>query len=182
MAKALIINSTDQTGGKLQKTLTDVNPDATNAQLLGMAQGLNGLTSNTLVGATLVEKTELGGKSSRNITLANDWGATIQGLNVTIPKSAFTEQKNWLASFYIEGAGVTSAQYSVTLPTLRQGQDTDALGIAVIPTSSSAINDAYVMIQALDASITNLQTGEFKVLVHGDATYEDEVITITVME
>lgn len=57
MAKtSIIITSTDTTGKTLQKNITDVNPEATNAQLVTFAQGLNALTTNTYNGTSRVNK------------------------------------------------------------------------------------------------------------------------------
>ena len=58
MAKtSLIINSTTAAGGKkLQKTLTDINPSATNSQLKAFAQQLNALTTNTYAEANRVDR------------------------------------------------------------------------------------------------------------------------------
>lgn len=43
----VIITSTNTNGQTLQKTLTDINPDAGNTELKTFAQMLNGLTDNT---------------------------------------------------------------------------------------------------------------------------------------
>ena len=57
MAKtSLIIESTNTSGKKIQKTFTDVNPEATSAELKTFAQMCNGLTSNTYVRTDRIDK------------------------------------------------------------------------------------------------------------------------------
>lgn len=76
MAKtSLILTSTEQTTGKtLQKTITDVNPDASNEALLGFAQRLNALTTNVYGKTDRIDKlnvdTSGASKIARTITLS----------------------------------------------------------------------------------------------------------------
>lgn len=69
MAKtSLILEATDTSGKKIQKTFTDVNPEASSADLKTFAQMCNGLTSNTYVRTDRINKincdTEESGDSS----------------------------------------------------------------------------------------------------------------------
>lgn len=59
MAKtAIVLNATEMTSGKrLTKTLTDINVNATNAQIKSFAQALNGLTTNVYLETNRVDKT-----------------------------------------------------------------------------------------------------------------------------
>ncbi|MBR0290173.1 MAG: hypothetical protein IJQ82_14445 [Selenomonadaceae bacterium] len=87
MAKtSLIITSTDQLGKGLQKTVTDVNPDATSAQLVTFATKLNALTTNSYVRTDRVDKTncdtEASGKQTPTLTLAQST-VTLIGSNKT---------------------------------------------------------------------------------------------------
>lgn len=59
MESNLIINSTALNGRKLQKSITNINPRATNAQLQEVAQRLNALTTNTYNGATRIDKIDV---------------------------------------------------------------------------------------------------------------------------
>lgn len=60
MDTSIIINSTDTTTGKkYARSVTNINPDATDEQCLTLAQGLNGLTGSTLTGATRINKSVL---------------------------------------------------------------------------------------------------------------------------
>ena len=58
MAKrSLIYTSTAAgTGKKLQKTITDVNPNATSAQLKTFVQKINALTTNSYVQVDCIDK------------------------------------------------------------------------------------------------------------------------------
>lgn len=182
-SRSLVLDTEDQTGKKSQKSFTAVNPDATINDMIGFAQLIVGLSTNTLKSSSYVEKTPLVAKATRNIILDSTSGQaadlTIDGLNVTIPSSAFTAQKDWYVSFGVKGTGVTSAQYSVTLPALNS-RDAAAIGVDV--TYAPGYSAALVAFSSLDETNEGLQTGEYKVLVHGDVTYEDEIITVTINE
>ena len=56
---SLAINTTDGNGKKIQKALTDINPNAETTALRTFAQGLNDLTTNDYVGSVRVTKTNL---------------------------------------------------------------------------------------------------------------------------
>ena len=56
---SVIIEVVDTAGKKFQKTLTDINPEATSANLRNFAQALNALTTNTFVGAYRINVTDL---------------------------------------------------------------------------------------------------------------------------
>ena len=60
---SLIITSTDTGGKTFNKTLTDVNGNASAADLKAFAQGLNSLTTNAYESAALVERTEIVNKT-----------------------------------------------------------------------------------------------------------------------
>jgi len=90
MAKtSAIVTYTDQTGKAMQKALTDINPDATNAQLVAFAQKLTGITSNSYVSTLRVDKvncdSEAGGGDARPVpTLAfNDAKVVNNEISVT---------------------------------------------------------------------------------------------------
>ena len=56
METTLVINSTSQYGEKQYKTISNINPEATTAQLSEFAQKVNALSTNTYSGASLVDK------------------------------------------------------------------------------------------------------------------------------
>lgn len=53
---SVVLTTTDQQGKKLQKTFTDINPNATNAQLVAFTRALNALTSNVYQETSRVDK------------------------------------------------------------------------------------------------------------------------------
>lgn len=69
METSLIVNTTDTSNKKIQKTITYANPNATNANLKLFAQKMTGLTTNTFEGANRVNKQDVdepdGGGSSK---------------------------------------------------------------------------------------------------------------------
>ena len=69
MAKtSLILTSTEQTTGKtLQKTITDVNPDASSEALLGFAQRLNALTTNVYGKTDRIDKVNVDTESTAGL-------------------------------------------------------------------------------------------------------------------
>ena len=64
MATAINYTSTSQTGKKLNKTVTNVNPNNTSTQLKTFAQMLNSLTTNHYGATTRIDKDELVAASS----------------------------------------------------------------------------------------------------------------------
>lgn len=60
---SLIIESTSG-GDKKQKSITDINPNATNEQLRVLAQGINRLTTNIYTGGTKVLKQNIAEEDS----------------------------------------------------------------------------------------------------------------------
>lgn len=64
MATAINYTSTAQSGKKLNKTITAINPDAVNAHLKTFAQMLNGLTTNIYGSTSRIDKDELVAASS----------------------------------------------------------------------------------------------------------------------
>lgn len=61
MAKviSLVISSTDTSEKKNTTTVTNINPEATNAQIKQLAQKLIAFTTDTYVGVTKVTKEEV---------------------------------------------------------------------------------------------------------------------------
>lgn len=66
---SMSFTSTTQGGDKLQKAITDINPDAAGDKLVGFAQRLNALTTNTYTGATKIVKQELSSVAKTETTL-----------------------------------------------------------------------------------------------------------------
>lgn len=60
---SIIMDVTDSSRNKRQKAITNVNPEATNNELLSFANAVNALTVDTLDKVTRVEKKELSAES-----------------------------------------------------------------------------------------------------------------------
>lgn len=74
MKSSVNIIATDPNGKKIQKAITDINPNASTAQLRDFVQNLNGLTNNTLGTPVRIDRTELVDESQlldRNMMLNN---------------------------------------------------------------------------------------------------------------
>lgn len=72
---SVILNSTNTDGEVKQKSFTDINPNATNAQLKAFTQGMNSLTNNTYNSTYKVERTNVDtatDKTTATITLATE--------------------------------------------------------------------------------------------------------------
>lgn len=80
---SLILNSVTQSGVKNQKTLTDVNAEASSSVLKEFAEKLNALTTNTYGSTTRVDKGTLANSNGltpvefRVVTVAEIWGDAI---------------------------------------------------------------------------------------------------------
>lgn len=84
MNTSLIINSTDSNGKAYQKSISNINPEKANATLGEFAQMLNGLSTNTYVNASRVDKsdvTEEGGGSGGSGKTEGVISLTITGDN-----------------------------------------------------------------------------------------------------
>ena len=125
MAKtSAIITATEHgTGKTLQKTLTNVNPDATSAQLATLGHMLNGLTTNVYVSTDRVDKyncdTEDSGGDDRlenTVELKTpadaDWIANSRTYN----KSSFSQNGNRGFSIRSTGGNLDGTYFSYMAP------------------------------------------------------------------
>ena len=64
------IDYSDQGGNKGQKSLTDINPNATNQQIRALAVAMNNLTTNTLTGVNKITKTKISSVAKTETTIA----------------------------------------------------------------------------------------------------------------
>ena len=55
---AIIVNATDALGKSAQKSVTNVNPAATNSQLVSLGQAINAISNNTYGGTVRIDKTD----------------------------------------------------------------------------------------------------------------------------
>ena len=118
----VILTSTNTSGQTLQKTLTDINPDASNAQLKTFAQMLNNMTDNTYGKTDRVIKyncdTESGGsKLTPNLSLSTT-SASIANLttsaNGSVPYTITTDSDGALSVGFedVADAAVVTITYA----------------------------------------------------------------------
>ena len=69
MAKTSLIITTTSGNKVLQKTLTDINPAASNEKLVAFAKALNGLTNNTYGETNRVNRTQCDTEESESVKL-----------------------------------------------------------------------------------------------------------------
>lgn len=96
MAKtSIIINSTDTAGKAAQKTFTDVNPNASNAQLATLGQMLAAVSTNTYNGTTRIDKTDCDteSKTARNDNISIS-STSYDGTLARIPLSNLSGNSN----------------------------------------------------------------------------------------
>ena len=128
MAKtSLILETTDTSGKKIQKTFTDVNPEASSADLVTFAQMCNGLTSNTYVRTDRVNKincdTETSGGDSRAEATVT-FPEAVDGV-ISVSNNATTNRQ-----INYNGSRLTKEVFD-TFDTHSIGFDSDNVGIAI---------------------------------------------------
>ena len=150
----IILTSTNPGGQTLQKTLTDINPDATNAQLKTFGQKLNALTNNTY------------GKTDRIIKYNCDTeeGGGSQTPTLTVPTSVSK------ADFEAAALGQAGTCYSFNIT-----YDGDATPFAFT-------SDKYACAGAAEFSSGNAWTIRLALPknLHGDIAYPTYPFTVTV--
>ncbi len=77
------------------------------------------------------------------------------------------------------GTGVGSATYSITPPALSPASNANIVGLYF---GANSVSEAILYVEAEDGTNQDLMLGEYKVLVHGGDTYNDEIITVTITE
>ena len=103
MAKTSLIISATGSGGKtVQKTVTDVNPNASNAKLTALGQMLNSLTTNTYQTTNRIDKVncDTETKTQRTITTFTVASTGVQITDYTQPVSVPLSKVNTKGSGY----------------------------------------------------------------------------------
>lgn len=82
MATSIALNQTTQDSKKIQRSITHIDPSATNADILAFAEGLNGLSTNTLAEVRRVDTTDLlnDTRADRNIQLQYNSGTSVTSI------------------------------------------------------------------------------------------------------
>lgn len=113
-ATSIVMNNVDQASNKSTRSITHVNPSATQTELKNFVEGLNGLTTNTLADARRVDTTDIinDERLSHNLTVTP----------ATISASEITTSLADTPSFSITGSAIdlnrlqVSRVYDVTDP------------------------------------------------------------------
>lgn len=105
MKTSLIITSTDSTGKTKQKTISDINPDATNEQIVALTSAMiNTLTNSTYNGTSRIDKIDCDTEASKIVPTF-----TLNKTSVTYPSDfevASGIAKLTLAITYNGNAGI----------------------------------------------------------------------------
>lgn len=180
LAKSMIINATDTTGATTTSAITNVNPNATNGELIALAQGLNGLTKNTYRGATLVEKTDLVAKPESPVTIDKST------VSVAAIKSEYDS-----VSFLINGTdtgfdpantpkviknntGLCANVYQVDF------KDSIGLRCFIVVSYPGQLIDATNFLYDAYGNLIDTETGEIVVQIPETTQYAAKTLTITV--
>lgn len=97
MATSITLSQQVSSDTKKTRSITNINPEATNQQLISLATALNALTTNTLNGINRVDKTEIDPNKTypefRVVYMSTVQGVTFSndGLTVTVDSTNFTE-------------------------------------------------------------------------------------------
>ena len=178
MGTSLIINSTDQKGNKLQKTITNIRSTAQSEALKTWAQGLNAITTNNEVGITKVVTTDLlNGETSTKLprnSYVVEQGATSTHITSISNADIVTSIDQLQNVYLIRGAVMPSADqvsYNFT-PT---GDSTDALMVAMY-NSDSNTNAAFQLARYSDET----PIGTLTINIAEDDTYAADSISIAI--
>lgn len=97
MATSIVYSSTTTSGKSLSKSITDVNPDISNATAKEFVNKLNALTTNTVDTISRVDKTDIPADANYyDVAFSIDIepttsSATVDGNSVTIPLTALPD-------------------------------------------------------------------------------------------
>lgn len=108
MATSLVMATTSQAGDTATRSITHIDPTVTNAKLKTFAEGMNGLTNNTLSDARRVDTTSLikDTKLDRNLQLSQ---STIAASNISMVLDSPT-------TITLSGADISLADLRVRKP------------------------------------------------------------------
>lgn len=131
------LNSKDSTGKAIQRSITDINPDANKYQIVALAKGLNALTNNTYVSSTKVIREDL--QVDTDDPQFWIWPTLIT--DVTEGGDSAEIELNYLGDTRtVSVSGEGAMYYNIS------GQDTKTLKIAIEEGGSGPVNDQTLVI------------------------------------
>ena len=197
---SLIINATANNGAKLSKSITDINPDASNADLNAFAEGIYALTNNTVSAVTKVTKEELTNRvSPLNATTPiynldnslHTYTVDISTLTVTANVDiAATETYPTLAinfvSYAVRNAYASNcyAQFKIQAAT---GEEYASPPFVLIAASGAPELHFTLAINTLGSGLKEVLYGStilitLPALTVGDVHYEQKIITVNFVQ
>ena len=116
---SLNVTTLDQTGKKSTKSVTDINPAATNTQLTNFANSLNGLTNNTYVNSAKVQVTDLGATPTLQRTVYLEWNGdrylissdTVIPIALNYESDVTVFYTDYISSLYLDDATGTAGPF-----------------------------------------------------------------------
>ncbi|MBQ7454373.1 MAG: hypothetical protein IJS69_04915 [Selenomonadaceae bacterium] len=148
MKSSVNIIATDPNGKKIQKAITDINPNASTAQLRDFVENLNGLTNNTLGTPVRIDRTELVDESQlldRNMML-NNLGTRTKSIEFTYEATAvysatveFNGNISDITADMMEVDNPTGLAVSFTIEKYSQSGNPVMAVLAIAPDASTII-------------------------------------------
>lgn len=169
-ATSIVMNSVDQASNKSTRSITHVNPSATQTELKNFVEGLNGLTTNTLADARRVDTTDIinDAKLSRNLTVTP---ATISYATIATSIDDSTD-------ITISGAGLDFDNLQVSYK-----PDTGTYGALAFGWHGESDTAGIIFaIKEANTGIGTKATGVITLTFPANETYEEATATITVTE
>ena len=119
---SLIVDATDQSGKKLQKTITNINPDVSNTVLASLGSMLVGLSDNTYGNTWRIDKT--------NCDAEAGGGMATPTLSLSATTAAWSTVKT-------DAGDSRAANYGYNAATVTYDGDAAVLYVSVSPVSSN---------------------------------------------
>lgn len=168
-----------------KRSITDISPSATDAQIVALAQGFNNLTTNTLEGVSKVTTKDLSvtPKTARTIGIGSDQVAKTYTLN---------EFDSYYANFIeckLGDAQTTTSQFPGK-PYIVSNDTKWPVQIINAPNSAQDTTTYWFFIIAIpqpqdegsDSEIIGKKTGTIVFAIDADDTYESATFTLTLTE
>lgn len=180
MKSSVNIIATDPNGKKIQKAITDINPNASTAQLRDFVQNLNGLTNNTLGTPVRIDRTELVDESTlldRNMRFSTT-GSDKKNLTRTLAELESATANNGLfeATFTYAGTGVpyikkTTSSVTVSVAPFEEDGSVSYQFLAAAPSGVFSGDNAY-----------SGAAGTITIAIDASDGYKSDEITFTITE
>ena len=167
---SLVITSTSE-GKNLQKTLTDINPAASNSALKTWGEMLTGLTTNTYIKTDRVDKTNCDSAPVKQTpSLIIDPSASIQRLTRSYCLDGVSPPLNYTGDGELSIVANVDGDNSSWCTTIRTSATQGLrLYIGIIKAETATLATAPHTITVRSAETENYEAGEFTFTI-----YEDE--------